>query len=68
MGVAVEEAGGVEVAGAGGVDDVAHTMGGDLDPLAVGGDDDRALLAAGEAGDLAVAGHRSAASSKSSTS
>ncbi len=55
VGEAVQEAGGVEVAGAGRVDHPPQHLGRDLDPLAVAGGDDRAVLAAGEAGDLEVA-------------
>src|SRR5439155_21424248 len=54
VGDAVEKAAGIEIAGAGGVDDLCHRCGRDL--MAGGaGDHDRALGAAGQHGNLAVA-------------
>src|SRR5260370_33743146 len=51
---AVEEAAGIEVAGAGGVDQPRHLLRRDR-LRGAGGDDDRALLAARQRGDVAMA-------------
>src|SRR5229473_1764367 len=52
----VEEAAGVEVAGAGGVDQPRHLLRRDR-VRGAGGDDDRSFLAARQRGDLAMAAH-----------
>src|SRR5260221_11590755 len=53
---AVEEAAGIEVAGAGGVDQPRHLLRRDR-LRGAGGDDDPALLAARQRGDVAMAAH-----------